>query len=525
MIGISSADSYRISVIPGNQSCYVGDTLEYQVILDDATLGLAGYEITVSLTNPTVAAITGVTFPAWAQMHSNSPVPSPSVSLTAIDTGHQVEPGSTGITLVTLAVQGNAAGTTPVAVMVTDMDAEGGSSIQPSEVTGGSMEISVAPVPVADFSAGPLSGYQPLAVQFTDASTGPVTSYAWDFNDDGIVDNTSPNPSYTYALAGEYTVNLTVTGPGGTDCEVKPGYITVAYPPPVAGFTANTTFGIAPLAVAFTDLSANGPTGWAWDFEADGIVDSTDQNPVTTYLSAGTYSVELVVSNEGGTDDLTKPGLITVLPAGSHTISVTPANQSCGIGETCEYQVMMNSAPVGLSGYSMTVALGTPGIARIAGVTFPAWAQMHLNTSVPAQSVTLTAADSGKQVSAGAVDITLVTLAIEGDAEGTTPITVTVTQIDGDGGYSIQPSAVHPGNVIVTTVIPLPGYTEPPTDPDGDGLYEDLNGNGVKDLNDVVLFLKYILWIRDNEPVASFDFNGNGDIDLNDVVLLLQDMV
>jgi len=39
------------------------------------------------------------------------------------------------------------------------------------------------------------------------------------------------------------------------------------------------------------------------------------------------------------------------------------------------------------------------------------------------------------------------------------------------------------------------------------------------------LFLKYILWIRDNEPVASFDFNGNGDIDLNDVVLLLQDMV
>ena len=35
--------------------------------------------------------------------------------------------------------------------------------------------------------------------------------------------------------------------------------------------------------------------------------------------------------------------------------------------------------------------------------------------------------------------------------------------------------------------VPLPGYANPPTDPDGDCIYEDLNANGRKDFNDVVL--------------------------------------
>ena len=86
-----------------------------------------------------------------------------------------------------------------------------------------------APVaPVVVFSATPLSGNAPLAVQFTDASTGtaPLT-YAWDFNNDGSVDNTTKSPSYTYTTAGTYTVNLTVTNAAGHDDEVKAGYISV----------------------------------------------------------------------------------------------------------------------------------------------------------------------------------------------------------------------------------------------------------------------------------------------------------
>ncbi|MDW5555678.1 PKD domain-containing protein, partial [Methanosarcina sp.] len=82
------------------------------------------------------------------------------------------------------------------------------------------------PAPVANFTASPTSGNAPLTVQFTDASTGTVSSYAWDFNNDGIVDSNTQSPSYTYSEPGTYTVNLTVTGPDGSDSEVKTNYIT-----------------------------------------------------------------------------------------------------------------------------------------------------------------------------------------------------------------------------------------------------------------------------------------------------------
>ncbi len=81
--------------------------------------------------------------------------------------------------------------------------------------------------PNAEFSASPRSGDAPLTVQFTDQSTGDITSWAWDFDDDGTVDSTEQNPSHTYTTLGIYTVELSVTGPGGTSTGSMSDYITV----------------------------------------------------------------------------------------------------------------------------------------------------------------------------------------------------------------------------------------------------------------------------------------------------------
>ena len=82
--------------------------------------------------------------------------------------------------------------------------------------------------PVAAFSAAPTSGEAPLTVNFTDESTGtPPLTYAWDFNNDGTVDSTEQNPTNIYETAGTYTVKLTVTDAGGSDEEIKTGYIIV----------------------------------------------------------------------------------------------------------------------------------------------------------------------------------------------------------------------------------------------------------------------------------------------------------
>jgi hypothetical protein len=63
-----------------------------------------------------------------------------------------------------------------------------------------------------------------------------------------------------------------------------------------------------------------------------------------------------------------------------------------------------------------------------------------------------------------------------------------------------------------------------PTDVDGDGAYEDLNGNGRIDFADVILFFRNMDWIRENQPRACFDYNGNGNIDFADLILLFREV-
>ncbi len=68
---------------------------------------------------------------------------------------------------------------------------------------------------------------------------------------------------------------------------------------PVAKFSENITGGTAPLSVVFTDLSQNA-TSRSWDFESDGKIDSSEENPVHTYTTPGIYTVNLTASNENG---------------------------------------------------------------------------------------------------------------------------------------------------------------------------------------------------------------------------------
>ncbi len=69
---------------------------------------------------------------------------------------------------------------------------------------------------------------------------------------------------------------------------------------PVADFRANVTGGYVPLSILFTDFSQNA-TSRSWDFDNDGVADSTDKAPVYVYPVSGTYTVNLTVNNANGT--------------------------------------------------------------------------------------------------------------------------------------------------------------------------------------------------------------------------------
>jgi PKD repeat protein len=83
----------------------------------------------------------------------------------------------------------------------------------------------------------------------------------------------------------------------------------VAAPPPVAGFSAGPTNGIAPLTVWFTNLSS-GAGSYSWAF-GDGNV-STLTNPVNTYTNPGAYTITLTAVGAGGTNVLAVTNYILV---------------------------------------------------------------------------------------------------------------------------------------------------------------------------------------------------------------------
>ncbi len=79
--------------------------------------------------------------------------------------------------------------------------------------------------PAADFSAAPLSGSAPLAVEFTDESTGVIETWSWDFGDGKI--SADRQPVHTYTSAGTYDVSLSVANSGGGNSTLRTGLIRV----------------------------------------------------------------------------------------------------------------------------------------------------------------------------------------------------------------------------------------------------------------------------------------------------------
>jgi PKD repeat protein len=115
--------------------------------------------------------------------------------------------------------------------------------------------------PVARATATPASGTAPLAVAFDGSSSsdtdGTIASYGWTFGDGGTA--TGPAPNHTYANAGNYSAQLTVTdnqGATGTSTvaiSVTPGLTRPAAP---SGLTGSVATGRV-VTLRWTDNASN----------------------------------------------------------------------------------------------------------------------------------------------------------------------------------------------------------------------------------------------------------------------------
>ena len=203
-----------------------------------------------------------------------------------------------------------APGSYEITLTLTDDDQATGTTSQQIEV--------LAPnqAPVASFTSASIGLSLTVDATGSTDADGQVVAADWVFGDGAT--GSGLTASHSYAAAGEYLVELTVTDDrGGTATTTST--ITIEAPadePPVASFTvAVSDLAIGVDASASSDLEGS-IASYAWDFGDGTTGDGVTANH--SFAAAGAYQVTLVVTDSQG-----------ATASASSTISVTePVNQA-----------------------------------------------------------------------------------------------------------------------------------------------------------------------------------------------------
>lgn len=207
-----------------------------------------------------------------------------------------------------------------VSLTVTDINNQTSNKVATDFIRVGSSSLG------ANFTVNPETGFAPLEIACQDTSTGSPTSWFWKvfwWTGSGYqLVNTSnlQSPSFSLEKPGPYKIELQVSNAQGSAIASRENAVHVLNSPPVAAFTASTFNGNVSIPIQFTDQSTGaGITQWLWDFGEGGA--SPYQNPVYTYLMAGTFNVTLTVTNDGGSSNATHQVTITgEVPSGDSIV-------------------------------------------------------------------------------------------------------------------------------------------------------------------------------------------------------------
>jgi polygalacturonase len=227
--------------------------------------------------------------------------------------------------------------------------------------------------PVAGFNASPTNGLLPLTVTFTDASSGSVTNWFWDFGDGVTTNIAATSVMHTYSVPGSDTVQLIVSGQGGVSTNTVINYITA-----VCVYTLSSTN------ASFSDTAGGGtvtvttPNGCPWTAVSnDGWIQITGGSVNATGDAAVAYGV---LPNGNGSQ---RVGTMTIA---GQTITVTQA------GDTTAPTVVLTAPTSGIVSGNVAVSATAVDDIAIARVEFYRDANVLLGTVVtPPYSVSFNA--------------------------------------------------------------------------------------------------------------------------------------
>lgn len=227
-------------------------------------------------------------------------------------------------------------GVYPVTLTVTD-DSGSSDALTLSVIVGAgeseaeeALPLSIPPIAAIDYTPeNPQTGSVVVfnATRSTDAD-GQVESYAWDFDNDEIIDSTAAIAEFVFLTVGTQDVSLTVTDNSGSS-DTLTVQVTVegaeipepaaASAPPVANYEYSPTQPSAGDLVLFNGLLSTDSDGeitaYAWDFDDDGVIDSTDAFAEFTYPAAGTFNATLTVTDSSGSTDSFIQAILVGVPS------------------------------------------------------------------------------------------------------------------------------------------------------------------------------------------------------------------
>src|SRR3954451_5753970 len=345
--------------------------------------------------------------------------------------------------------------------------------------------VSVSSGVASDFTFTPSNPTTQTNINFSDRSSGNVSSWFWNFGYG--TSSTLQNPVKRYTIGGNYPVTLTVstfTGLSSTSSHAVP--VTTATPvlPPVSSaFAISPSTAAVRANVAFTDQSTGSPTSWQWNF-GDGSF-STAQNPTHAYAAQGSYGVSLTVTN--ATSSSVASHVVTILPPTAYRSLVPAAGQTNGVGGSVwrTELTLFNGGSEAASGqFTFIPGGGAPVLTRSLflgvnqSITYANALQDLFGLSngsgaiaIEASSATTTPAiritsrtfttgsvgtygQSVPNVSSDDATSTLLLTGIESDANFRTNIgLVNRTALPVNGGLTLYDAN---GNVVATTTVPVP---------------------------------------------------------------------
>jgi len=206
---------------------------------------------------------------------------------------------------------------------------------------------------VAEFASDVSSGSAPLAVQFTDASTG-ATSWSWDF-DDGATSSLQ-NPSHTFTAQGTYNVTLTASGPGGSDTARHEVTVTSSSSAPSAPIGLSASSGDRSVTLSWSAPSSDGGsaiTGYQYRMDSGtwanvpsgtsivipNLVDGVQHTFYVRAVNVAGEGATASVTAAGGSVPPAPVGLLATPDDGSVTLSWEPPS---GGPAVTGYQVTMD---------------------------------------------------------------------------------------------------------------------------------------------------------------------------------------